>query len=95
MPSSDSPSIAAFGRTRLQQVTRLAAVQRQFGEDLNTLGRASIHRAMMAMVRDCHAFGVSERRIAKALQVPERTAHASDAPEQLSPPRHVPNCFVS
>ncbi len=95
MPSSDSPSIAAFGRTRLQQVTRLAVVQRQFGEDLNTLGRASIHRAMMAMVRDCYAAGVSERRIAKALQVPERTAQARETPENLSPPRHVPNCFVS
>ena len=95
MPASDSPSIATFGRTRLQQVTRLAIVQRQFGDDLNTLGRASIHRAMMAMVRDCYAAGVSERRIAKALQVPEDTPQASGAPENVSPPRDVPNCFVS
>ncbi len=78
MATPDSKTVQAFAEIRLQQVARLAALQRTYGATFNGLGRALTARAMITLVRDCHAAGVEEHRVVAALKGTEPALPASD-----------------
>ncbi len=65
MAIPDSATLQAFAESRLQQVARLAALQRTYGANFMTA------YAMITSVRDCHAAGIDEHRVVAALQGPE------------------------
>ena len=61
MATPDSKTVQAFAESRLQQVARLAALQRTYGANFMTA------YAMITSVRDCHAVGIDEQRVVAAL----------------------------
>ena len=61
MATPDSEPVQAFAESRLQQVARLAALQRTYGANFMTA------YAMITSVRDCHAAGIDEHRVVAAL----------------------------
>ena len=62
MAAPDSETVQAFAETRLQQVARLAALQRTYGANFMTA------YSMIASVQDCHTAGIEEQRVVAALQ---------------------------
>ncbi len=73
MPSNKT-QIEAFARTRLQQIARLATLQRERADELNVDGRELIQRASFSMVMDCRMAGVDRAVIDAAL-----TGNASES----------------
>jgi len=61
MATPDSKTVQAFAESRLQQVARLAALQRTYGANFMTA------YAMITSVRDCHAAGIDEHRVIAAI----------------------------
>ena len=65
MAIPDSATLQAFAESRLQQVARLAALQRTYGANFMTA------YAMITSVRECHAAGIDEHRVIALLHGPE------------------------
>ncbi len=61
-------TLEAFGETRLHQVARLAALEREHGDALNELGCVLVTRTMITLVQDCFATGIAEERVVAALK---------------------------
>ncbi len=66
--ASESTTLHAFGQTRLHQLARLAALEREHDDALNELGCVLVTRAMITRVQDCFAAGIAERRVVAALK---------------------------
>ena len=83
MPSNDLQVAKAFGETRLRQVARLVALQRQHYEEFSQLGRYMTQRAIFTMVMDCRIAGIERPTIDSALV---GDLASLDEYEDLSPP---------
>ena len=66
MPSNQI-QFEAFTRTRVQQIARLATLQRDPAREFNALERQIIQRAIFSMVMDCGAAGVDHAVMDAAL----------------------------
>ena len=58
----------SFGDTRLRQIRRLVALQREHTAEFNALGCTLTRHAIFAMVLDCHGAGVPQAALVDALK---------------------------
>ena len=63
MPSNGLGMAQDFAETRLRQVARLAALQREYVEEFNDLGHIMTQLAIFTMVMDCRMAGVDQAAI--------------------------------